>query len=119
MGVSAGFCKDERMGAFSLLLLVKNGHAVGVPIEHLDSSPRLLTKTKRWPERGSWSGSRYQGGQAVEALTHIGVLGEVNANRALVRTWAFLHDSDETAERLGVESGRSGDRTSMGKVSSR
>src|SRR5271157_675640 len=35
--------------------------------------------------------------------------------RRSVRTWAFLHDSDEAAERLGVESGGDGDPKSIGK----
>src|SRR5271170_1313108 len=34
--------------------------------------------------------------------------------RRSVRTWAFLHDSDKTAQRLGVESGGNGDPTSIG-----
>ncbi len=35
--------------------------------------------------------------------------------RRSVQTWAFLHDSDETAERLNVESGGNSDPTSVRK----
>src|SRR5580693_6884048 len=35
--------------------------------------------------------------------------------RRSVRTWASLHDGNETAKGLGVESGRDGDSTSIGK----
>ena len=36
MGKFAGFCKGERMGAFFLVLLGPDAHAVPVPVEDLE-----------------------------------------------------------------------------------
>lgn len=55
-----------------------------------------------------------RGGRNCCASRRVGWRGQ-RGPRSSVRTWTFLHNGDETAERLGVESASDGDPTSIGK----
>ena len=60
--------------------------------------------------------ARCLAGEAIEARADRPVWWrDQRGPRCSVQTWAFLHDGDETAEGLGVESGGDGDPTSLGK----
>src|SRR5271168_2282368 len=60
-----------------------DGQAIPVPIQDLNAIATLVDKDKEMTREGvKRQAARCQGGQAVEALAHVGrLLGEVNADR--------------------------------------
>jgi hypothetical protein len=68
MGKFTEFCKDERMGALLLLLLVNDDISVLVPVKQLDPVATLVAEDKNVPrERVVVQVLSYLLGQSVEA----------------------------------------------------
>ena len=95
-----------------------DGQAVAVPIQDLDAIASLVDEDEEMTGEGiEGQAARCQGGQSRRsscACRPVRWRGKRGLRRS-VQTWAFLHDGDETAEGLGVESGSDGDPTSIGK----
>jgi hypothetical protein len=87
-------------------------------MQDLDAIATLLDEDEEMTGEGIHrQAARGQGGQTVKsscACRPAWWRGKRGPRRS-DRTWRFLHDGNETAESLGVESGRDGGSTSIGK----